>query len=336
MTVVLFLDCLALTLFASALLTKGLDKLGETLRIPAGLFGLITALGANAPEISSSVTALLSGARDVGLGVVLGSNMFNLAALLGLSALVAGSVRAHRASLTLHGGVGLWVTLAGGALVLGWLSPILSVVLMAAIVLPYGVILAMPPRRLRRLPLPDGLTGWLARSVTESSHEESAAERAEREDPERRKAPPWGPTLVILTGLLAIVGGSIGMVKTALILGHAWGVPQRFIGTLALAALTGLPNAYAAVRLARKGQGAAVVSEAFNSNTLNILIGIGLPALIFGLGKAGTSIDLEVAWLLGMTLATGLLCARKGGLSRSGGGIVIALYLVFVGIYIAR
>ncbi len=336
MTAVLFLDCLALTLFASALLTKGLDKLGETLRIPAGLFGLVTALGANAPEISSSVAALLSGARDVGLGVVLGSNMFNLAALLGLSAVVAGEVRAHRSSLTLHGGVGLWVTLAGGALVLGWLSPVLSVVLMAAIVLPYGVVLAMPPHRLRRLPLPDWLTGWLARGVTESCHEESAAEQAKREDPERPQAPPWGPTLVIGLALLAIVGGSIGMVNTALTLGHAWGVPQRFIGTLALAALTGLPNAYAAVRLARKGQGAAVVSEAFNSNTLNILIGIGLPALIFGLGKAGARIDLEVAWLLGMTVIAGLLCGRKGSLTRAEGGIVIALYLAFVWLYIAR
>ncbi|MDQ2687036.1 MAG: hypothetical protein M3Y28_04130 [Armatimonadota bacterium] len=333
---VLFLDCLALTLFASALLTKGLDELGEILRIPAGLFGLMTALGANAPEISSSVAALLSGARDVGLGVVLGSNMFNLAALLGLSAMVAGPVRAHRAGLVLHGGVGLWVTLAGGALVVGWLSPVLSVVLMAAVVLPYGVALATPPHRLRRLPLPDWLTGWLARSVTEVRHEESTAEKAEREDAKSRSGSAWGPIRVIGLALLAIVGGSIGMVNTALVLGHDWGVPQRFIGTLALAALTGLPNAYAAVRLARKGQGAAVVSEAFNSNTLNILIGIGLPALIFGLGKAGARIDLEVAWLLGMTVVAGLLCARKGSLTRVEGGIVIALYLIFVGVYIAR
>ncbi len=278
---ILFLLCLALTLFASALLTQGLDELGETLSIPAGLLGLITALAANAPEISSSVAALLSGARDVGLGVVLGSNMFNLAALLGLSAVVAGKVRVRRSGLALHGGVDLWITLTGGALVLGWLSPVVSMALMVTAFLPYSMVLAMHPRRLRALPLPAWLKGWLARGVSECDYEEQAAKQ---QVPNWRKSHPWRPPLVITAALVAIVGGSVGMVKTVLVIAHAWNVPQLLVGTLVLAALTGLPNAYTAIRLARNGQGAAVVSEAFNSNTLNIMIGVGLPALIFGFG----------------------------------------------------
>jgi cation:H+ antiporter len=53
------------------------------------LLGIVTALGADSPEIASAITALAAGHSDLGVGVVIGSNIFNLAALLGLSALVA-------------------------------------------------------------------------------------------------------------------------------------------------------------------------------------------------------------------------------------------------------
>ena len=54
------------------------------LGLAAGLLGLLTALGADAPEISSASSALFAGASEVGVGVILGSNLFNLAALHGL------------------------------------------------------------------------------------------------------------------------------------------------------------------------------------------------------------------------------------------------------------
>ncbi len=62
---------------------------------------------------------------------------------------------------------------------------------------------------------------------------------------------------------------------------------------LVLAALTGLPNVYAAWR----GRGAAVVSETLNSNALNLLIGIAIPAAVFGLGRGSRASALEIAWL---------------------------------------
>ncbi len=59
----------------------------------AGLFGVLTTLQANAPELSATVTALAAGHGDAGLGVIFGSNIFNLAAVLGLSPVVAGGVQ---------------------------------------------------------------------------------------------------------------------------------------------------------------------------------------------------------------------------------------------------
>src|SRR5260370_12538536 len=89
LTLAAFLFGLAVTLASSELFARGLTMLGTKLALSEGLLGLLAALGADSPELSSAVIALLAGAGSVGVGGVVGSNLFNLAALLGLSAVVA-------------------------------------------------------------------------------------------------------------------------------------------------------------------------------------------------------------------------------------------------------
>ncbi|HZS49058.1 MAG TPA: sodium:calcium antiporter, partial [Blastocatellia bacterium] len=78
---ILFAACLGLVLWASELLARGVDRLGSNLHLSDELIGILTALGADSPEISSAIVALISNKRDLGVGIVLGSNLFNLAAL---------------------------------------------------------------------------------------------------------------------------------------------------------------------------------------------------------------------------------------------------------------
>jgi cation:H+ antiporter len=134
---------------------------------------------------------------------------------------------------------------------------------------------------------------------------------------------------LIVVALGVIVAGSIGLVRSTLTLANAWGLPHDLVGVFVLAGLTGLPNAYAAARLALHGRGTEVVSEAFNSNTINLLVGIGLPALVIGLGQTGRYVPLDLAWLLGLTVLV-LLLARQGGLSRWKGAGIIGLDVLFV------
>ena len=85
----------ALSLGASAVLVVRLERLGARLGLSEALLGLVAALAADTPEVTSAVTALAHGQHDVGTGVVLGSNAFNLAALIGLGAVVAGGIKLH-------------------------------------------------------------------------------------------------------------------------------------------------------------------------------------------------------------------------------------------------
>jgi len=92
----LFLGGLVVTVASSVVLARELDRIGERLGFSEALLGIVTAIGADRPEISSAVVAIVAGHNDTGVGVVVGSNVFNIAALLGLSAVIAGSVRIHR------------------------------------------------------------------------------------------------------------------------------------------------------------------------------------------------------------------------------------------------
>jgi len=69
------------------------------------------------------------------------------------------------------------------------------------------------------------------------------------------------------------------------------------VGTVAVASITGIPNLYAAVRLALRGDGATVVSEAFNGNTLSLVAGLGLPVVVLGAGAVPPGVGPAVAWL---------------------------------------
>ena len=97
-----------------------------------------------------------------------------------------------------------------------------------------------------------------------------------------------------------------------------------------LAIVTSLPNAVAAVYLARRGRGAAVLSIALNSNAINIVAGLLIPACVAGLGPRSGQGTLVAAWYAGMTVFSLALAYRGRGLGRGAGAAIIAGYLAFV------
>src|SRR5437899_8185366 len=125
----LFVFSLAVTLLAARTFARRLDQLGVRFGFPEALIGLLTALAADGPEISSALVALAKGEHGVSVGVLVGSNAFNLAAMLGVSALLAGAVVLARETLLLEGLVGLVITLIAAALLLRWLAVPVAAVL---------------------------------------------------------------------------------------------------------------------------------------------------------------------------------------------------------------
>jgi cation:H+ antiporter len=319
---IVFLGGLAVTVPSSLVLARAVDRIGERFCFSEALLGILTAVGADAPEISSAVAALVTGHEDTGVGVVVGSNVFNIAALLGLSAVIAGPVRIHAHGLALTGGVAVAAALAGALLVVGWIPPALAFALALLVLTPYVVLSSLHATARERLP------GPLREAVLEE-------QRDARRDEHAGRGTSFDVLLLVPT-LTGVIAGAAAMVAGAQSLGGRWGVGDIVIGTLVLAALTGIPNVLAAVRLALHGRGAACVSESLNSNNANVLIGLCVPALILGIGNA-SGIEVFCAWsMVAITALAVTLAFRGGGLARWEGAAIIALYGAFVFTVVAR
>src|SRR5260221_8936851 len=161
-----FLAGTVVSLLTSFLRVSRLERVGERLGFSEALLGIVAALAADAPEVTAAVTAVAHHQQRVGAGVVLGSNVFNLAALLGLGAVVAGRIGLHRRVVLLGGAVAVWVAIVCLAVIAGVLPAAAGLVLAVAVVLLYGFVLGTEARGLGRLAMPQGWAAWLRLGVT--------------------------------------------------------------------------------------------------------------------------------------------------------------------------
>jgi cation:H+ antiporter len=306
------------SLAMSWLLVSRLERVGERLGLSEALLGLLAALAADIPEITASVTAIAHNQRTI----VIGSNVFNLAALLGLGAVVAGRVGLHRKVVVLGGAVAMWVAIACLGSVLGVVSPLVGLFLVLVVLVPYVVVLGGHGRVLSRARLPSPWSAWLVSAIDEEELELVVSVHPQRGRPK--------DALVAVAALAVVVVASIEMERGASTLGQHYAVANVVVGGLVLAAVTSLPNAVAAVYLAGKGRGAAALSTALNSNTLNVLAGLLVPAALIGMAKPSGEGLLVAAWYVGLTALTLVLAYVDHGLRRWAGWAIVACYGAFV------
>ena len=174
---------------------------------------------------------------------------------------------------------------------------------------------------------PRSWTAWLTAAIVE---EESELEEAIH--PRRGTA---ADAVIAAGALIVVIVASVAMERGASSLGAHFAVPDIVVGALILAAVTSLPNAVSAIYLARRGRGAATLSTALNSNSLNVTIGLLIPATLIGLAKSSGSGLLVAGWYVGLTALTLVLAYAGRGLGRVSGGVVIATYALFVCLLLA-
>ncbi len=290
----LFAGSLALTLAAAAVFARRLDALGERFGATEAVIGLMTALASDAPELSAAVIATIRGDRNLGVGVLLGSNAFNLAAMLGITLLVAGRISVPLRTLRAEA-VAAGLTLAGAVLVMaGILPPLLVVALLLLAAVPY--LRELEYRNVPRVIRPRPLAAGIAVLALE------------------------------LPAVAVVVIGCIGLVDSATTLADRLSLPHAATGFLILAIATSLPNAYTGLRFGLRGRGSALVSETLNSNSINLLGGLIIPSLILGAPALGGLTALNLAAVAVLTVVA--LRGADGGGRPAGATLVVG----FVGL----
>jgi cation:H+ antiporter len=310
------------SLATSWVLVIRLERIGERLGLSEALLGVVAALAADAPEITSSISAVSQHQRAIGAGVVIGSNTFNLAALLGLGAVVSGFIALHRRVVVLGGLVALWIAVCCVLTSLRLFTPLLGLLLTSIVLALYLIALGLHRDTLVRLALPKRFTSWLSSAVDE---EEQELEQAIR--------PSIGRTsdvVIALVALVVVVTASVAMERGASTIGHHLHVADAVVGGVVLAAVTSLPNAVSAIYLAAKRRSAAAFSTALTSNNLNVIAGFLLPGAVVGIARSSFAGNLTALSYLTLTVLVLAVAFARRGLSRRTGWIVIAGYLGFV------
>lgn len=315
----------ACSILASGVLVVRLERIAHRLALTEAALGLLAALAADAPEIASSVTALIHHDQGVGVGIIVGSNLFNLAALLGVASLLSVSLPISRALSIYEGVPAVLLAVVAAAFLFRVVSASWTLVAVAAVTTPYVLFALRGPQRIRGMSRGASL---VRRALSE--------ETADLDDVVPPTAARARDILEAVGSIVLVVAASTTMERTGVQLGSRFHLSSLVVGGLVLAAVTSIPNVVAAVYLARRKRAAALISEASNSNTLNVVFGLSLPAALIG-GHFEQSSDVIIAsFYLALTLVAYAAVWHFQELRRSVGVIVIVGYLSFAGVAFAH
>ena len=309
---------LALLVAGGESLVRGASGVALLARVTPAVVGLtIVAAGTSMPEMVVSVQSAIEESPGLAIGNVVGSNLFNLGLILGLTALVVP------------------LRILGNSVKLEW-----PVMMLAS----FQLLLLVRDGQLDRLEGAFFVTGviafvsyavWIARRNT-------GPEETQELD-ESLTTASFGRTggaavalnvLAILVGVGLLAGGSTALVHGAVGIASALGVSETIIGLTIVSAGTSAPELATSLVAARRGRDDVAVANVIGSNIFNILGIAGVTALIHPLPVPTEIVTRDVWWMLAITAVLLPMMAPRLRVSRVSGAILLAAYLAYAGLLV--
>lgn len=296
------------------LLVRGSSRLAAAVGISPLIIGLtVVAFGTSAPEFAVSLRSGLAGSPGIALGNVVGSNIFNILFILGLSALIVPLNVARqviRLDVPFMIFVSILVLVAGAR---GGISRAEGAVFFAGL-LVYTLILFVKGRR-------EGLA---------QAGEPDAEQEVGTEAPARGGI-PWALLLAAL-GLVLLVIGSRWLVTASVAIATALGVSELIIGLTIVAVGTSLPELATSVVAGLRGERDIAVGIVVGSNVFNILGVLGLTSLV---SPHGMTIDpMALRFDIPVMIAAAIVCLpivfTRGRITRLEGALLLGYYVAYI------
>lgn len=314
--VVLFVVGLILLVAGAELLVRSSAKLAHRIGISPLVVGLtIVALGTSSPELAVSLQAGLAGQGDIALGNVVGSNIFNILVILGISAILAPLTVSQQL-------VRLEV-------------PIMIAVSMLLLVMALDGRLSA----LDGLILFLGIIGYTAFAIIKSRNETgdvvSEYEREFGSDSSRaqllsEKVPVQ--IALIVVGLIMLVAGSNWLVDGAVVFAQLLGISELVIGLTIIAAGTSLPEVATSIIAALRGEKDIAVGNVVGSNIFNILCILGITSILApgGLIVSDAALFFNIPVMIAVAIACLPIFAYRHLISRWNGVLFLSFYVAYV------
>ena len=305
---------LVLLVFSADFLVKGAARLATALGITPLVVGLtVVAFGTSAPELAVSVMSAFKGQADIAMGNVIGSNIFNVLVILGISAVIVPLVVNQQ---LVRFDVPVMIVLSFLLIGLGWdgqLSRLDGVILFACAI---------------------GYTGFLIRQSRKEGNAAVVEEYEKEFGPAASKDPEWGKNIgLIVIGIGGLVLGSKWLVDGAVEIARHFGVSELIIGLTIVSVGTSLPEVATSIVAALKGERDIAVGNVVGSNIFNIVSVLGLASIVSpnGIAVSQAALHFDLPVMIAVAVAclpvffAGYLIGRVNG----------AIFLAFYGAYLA-
>jgi cation:H+ antiporter len=312
MTVVLFVIGLGLLIAGAEVLVRGASRLAAGVGVSPLVIGLtVVAFGTSSPELAVSVQSAYAGQGDIAFGNVVGSNIFNVLFILGISAIVAPLIvqqQLVRLDVPLMIGVTVLLLIFASDL---QISRIEGVILFAGLI-TYTVFLIRQSRK------------------------EKNAQVMEEYDQEYADKPQGAGgvlknLLFIVIGLVMLVIGSRWLVDGAVVFARLLGVDDLVIGLTIIAAGTSLPEVAASIIASIKGERDIAVGNVVGSNIFNILSVLGLSSIVSpnGIPVSPAALNFDVWVMLAVAIACLPIFFTGLEIKRWEGAIFLLFYVAY-------
>ena len=310
--VLFFLLGLAALVAGAEALVRGASKIAMSLGISPLVVGLtIVALGTSSPEVAVSVGAVMNGTTDIAVGNVVGSNVFNVLFILGVSALITplvvhAQIIRQEVPIMIGASVVLAIMVVDGSLSRG------ESALLLALLVAYMVFLVRQSRA-ETAEIRDEYAGAVQRNGAWDSHSAVQA-------------------LLIVAGLGLLMIGSEWLVNSAVAFARALGVSDLIIGLTIIAAGTSMPEVATSIMAAVRGERDIAVGNVIGSNTFNILGCLGLSGVVSaqGLGMSSAVLNFDLWVMLAVAFACLPAFMLRNEIGRRRGLMFLALYVAYV------
>lgn len=302
---------LALVALGAELLVRGSVGLAARLGVSPLLVGLtVVAWGTSTPELVVSMEAALKGSTGLAVGNAVGSNIFNILAIVGIAALVAPIASPKRAAVARDSAVGIAAALA--LFILAMRGEAIGVEIGVAFLAALALYTALVFTQERRAPV------------------HSAPVQLAEEAQEKQRFGLLALLLSVVAGLAALLYGANLLVDSGVAIAERWGVSDTVIGLTLIAGGTSLPELATSTVAALRRHGDIAIGNVLGSNIYNILVILGATALVTPLPLPERIGDFDLPLLLGVSLFLVLLLAVEGRVGRVSGLVLVAGFVLYV------
>ncbi|MBF4473996.1 calcium/sodium antiporter [Methanobacterium formicicum] len=309
---------LIVVLKSADVFVDNLVEIGGALGISEIILGVTaSAIGTSLPEFGSAVIASMSGSVEIGVGTVIGSNIWNIAGILGISATVSGLIRTNKEGLNRD-----WLMMLLTSLILIFFMLFGDINWQASVVMITAYCFYL----------------WvLIRSQRKNNATEKYNLKIESEQINKNPAEHDSPKIINKKSIVLLVIGLVGLIVGCRLLVYSGvelatiiGIPEMIMGLFTLAIGTSIPELVVTLSSAMKGLHDLSIGTVLGSNTFNIIIGIGIPALLLGVPVERLSLVFDAPVMLFVTvLLMALIKMGKGKLKRWGGIILLITYVTY-------